>query len=137
MSACVTKQLTKFYSMQDMVQDKNDVRFAIFSFSGKENDVHVADICLEQNHEIQNSKNKLPKLVFRNKKFGTGARYNGSGGNPRTRITCDYEPRLFLIKILSFGNVATYCQPSEIIFSNSSTVTIFSDTFIFFFILQG
>ncbi len=58
-SACVTKQLTKFYGIQGMVQDKNDVRFVIFSFSGKEKDVHVVDICLEQNHEIRNSKNRL------------------------------------------------------------------------------
>ncbi len=45
--------------MQDMVQDKSGVKFVNFSFSGKEKGVHVVDICLEQNHEIQNSKNRL------------------------------------------------------------------------------
>lgn len=53
--------------MQDMDQDKSGVKFVTFSFSGREEIVHVVDTCLEQNREIRSSKTNFVYRIIINK----------------------------------------------------------------------
>lgn len=50
-----------------MDRDKSGVKFATFSFSGREEIVHVVDTCLEQNREIRSSKTNFVHRMIINK----------------------------------------------------------------------